>query len=813
MVVSCRIKGARRGAALLLLGLAWLALLGGAQTAAASSNLDYNGGPVAHSISGVIVDWGPNINSLYTNETTGDPGFVKYLAGASGSTGGIGGVLAQYMDNTGHNAVNAASYGQQYQITPSVSSTTITDAQIQSELASQIQAGHLPRPAGNGLQTIYLVLFPSADTECIDSQTCSANAPDPATQAFCAYHGNTNLPDSTNVLYAVLPDNTSGPMSTECGNASTLLGDQTSYLSHEWSETITDPLGTAWWDSSGNEVGDKCNQFMGVQGSWTVQFEWSNLDSNCASGESAYNAPTASFLAPSTALASQPVSFNASSSSDPSANTASITNTSYAISSGISSYQWTWGDGTSTTSTTPAATHTYAGVGTYQASLAVTDKLGFTSTVTHQVAITTGGTLAPVTTTGAASGISDTGATLNGTINPESQAVQYHFAYGTSASSLTHSTPLSTGPTGATASAVSATLSGLSGSTSYYYRLDVVSGAQTYSGAVQSFATNATPPAPQTPVIATGSASQITTGAAVLAGTINPGGSRAVSYDFSYGTSATHLSSATRLTSGPSGTTGIPVSATVSGLTARTTYYFRLDVSLAGHTYSGAVRSFTTLTPAPSASTGPVARVTSSSATVAGTVAPNGVQTSYHVEFGATTAYGHSSPSLSAGAASGSVPVAVTLSGLAPRTLYHYRLVATSVGGTAVGADRTLITAQGFGRAPRFTFHVRSRAALPAVLRGQLNVQFSCSMGCSAHFAVTVASVGVIRFAPVSATLARAHGEVRSGGSGSAAVRFVPGVRNRLAHHRSLKLLVSGYAISSGSAPSAPAIAQLTLTP
>ena len=29
-------------------------------------------------------------------------------------------------------------------------------------------------------------------------------------------------------------------------------------LSHEHNETITDPDGNAWYDSSGNEIGDKC---------------------------------------------------------------------------------------------------------------------------------------------------------------------------------------------------------------------------------------------------------------------------------------------------------------------------------------------------------------------------------------------------------------------------------------------------------------------------------------------------------------------------------------------------------------------------
>ena len=45
-----------------------------------------------------------------------------------------------------------------------------------------------------------------------------------------------------------------------------------------------------------------------------------------------------------------------------------------------------------------------------------------------------GGTSAPVVTTSAASGVTCTAATLNGTVNPEGAATTYQFQYGTSTS-------------------------------------------------------------------------------------------------------------------------------------------------------------------------------------------------------------------------------------------------------------------------------------------------------------------------------------------------------------------------------------------
>src|SRR5581483_11843132 len=66
--------------------------------------LQYWGGPVAHSMTGVVVDWGSSINPIYTDQDSGDPGLLKYLEANSGSTGDVSAVLAQYMDSSGANS-------------------------------------------------------------------------------------------------------------------------------------------------------------------------------------------------------------------------------------------------------------------------------------------------------------------------------------------------------------------------------------------------------------------------------------------------------------------------------------------------------------------------------------------------------------------------------------------------------------------------------------------------------------------------------------------------------------------------------------
>ena len=94
----------------------------------------------------------------------------------------------------------------------------------------------------------------------------------------------------------------------------------------------------------------------------------------------------------------------------------------------------------------------------------------------------------------------------------------------------------------------------------------------------------------------------------------------------------------------------------------------------------------------PIVSTGGVSGLTTTAATLLGTVTPNLRTTSYRFEYGPTTAYGNLTPeeSLPAGAAAESVSAA--LSGLTPGATYHYRLLATNAEGASTGSDATFTT-------------------------------------------------------------------------------------------------------------------------
>ena len=91
----------------------------------------------------------------------------------------------------------------------------------------------------------------------------------------------------------------------------------------------------------------------------------------------------------------------------------------------------------------------------------------------------------------------------------------------------------------------------------------------------------------------------------------------------------------------------------------------------------------------PAVTTGAAASVTQTTATLTGTVTPNGAPTSYFFEYGPTSLYGAQTATT---AISAKQTVAVPIGGLAPFTTYHYRLVAQNSKGITKGKDRTFKT-------------------------------------------------------------------------------------------------------------------------
>ena len=113
------------------------------------------------------------------------------------------------MVSTGNPARISASVagpsGGSYEIVPTTPSTTVSDSDVQSELAKQIAAGKLPPPdldAAGNVNALYMFDFPpdvsitgpTGHRSCID---------------FCAYHG-TAIIGGKSVPYGIHPDFTGG---------------------------------------------------------------------------------------------------------------------------------------------------------------------------------------------------------------------------------------------------------------------------------------------------------------------------------------------------------------------------------------------------------------------------------------------------------------------------------------------------------------------------------------------------------------------------------------------------------------------------
>jgi hypothetical protein len=192
-------------------------------------------------------------------------------------------------------------------------------------------------------------------------------------------------------------------------------------------------------------------------------------------------------------------------------------------------------------------------------------------------------------------------------------------------------------------------------------------------------------------------ASSVTQVGATLNGTIDPEGIP-TSYHFVYGPTAAYGSVA------PFPDKYVPVneaddavSEVVGELTPGTTYHFALVANSPAGDVVGPDETLTTPpVPVPAVVTGGAAEVTVGSATLSGSVDPQGFETGYYFEYGSTTAYGSRWPGLpvAIGGLTGAQPIVSLVQNLLPGTLYHYRLVALNPGGAGYGADQTLVTQQ-----------------------------------------------------------------------------------------------------------------------
>lgn len=202
-------------------------------------------------------------------------------------------------------------------------------------------------------------------------------------------------------------------------------------------------------------------------------------------------------------------------------------------------------------------------------------------------------------------------------------------------------------------------------------------------------------PAPP-PSVSTAAATATTSSGTTLNGTVNPNGQQ-TQYGFQYGPTSGY-GHETLVTSAGAGTTPIALSATLGSLASGSTYHFRIIAISSAGTSVGSDLTFTTSGTAPgpsappTATTGPASGVGQAAATLSGSVNPKGQAASYVFEYGPTTNLGFQAGSVGAGSGSAAVAAKAVVADLQPGTTYHFRLVASSRGGTALGVEQTFTT-------------------------------------------------------------------------------------------------------------------------
>lgn len=291
--------------------------------------------------------------------------------------------------------------------------------------------------------------------------------------------------------------------------------------------------------------------------------------------------------------------------------------------------------------------------------------------------------------TDAPSAVTPTTATLNGSFDADDDGTHYYFEWGTD-TSYGNTTAVPPGiDVGSTPGMKqrSAGISGLSSYTRYHYRIVAANSLGTSYGEDETLLTDA----PDPPTIGATGVSDVGRSGATIHTVVNPDFG-ITHYTIEYGTNGiygTEIPSAVPLDPDD---TDHPIATNLSGLQPGTTYHFRVVAENFGGTTLGPDIAFTTLD-TPGIASDEASAVTKTTANLSALINPKLSATTFHIEYGPTGAYGSATrESGSIGADDQSHPVSVPLSGLAPGTAYHFRIVASNGVGTTAGPDRVFNT-------------------------------------------------------------------------------------------------------------------------
>ncbi|MBV8503976.1 MAG: hypothetical protein JO006_19925 [Paucibacter sp.] len=211
-----------------------------------ANGISYHGGPLITSVSGVNVYY-----IFYGSWTSNQQALLTSLMMGLGGTP-IFNINTSYYDGSKRRVVNAVTLKGQANDNYSLGKS-LSDANIQTIVANQIQAGALPSDT-NG---VYFVLTAPdvAETSGFGSQ-------------YCGWHTHGTI-GGADIKYAFVGNATTIAPSG-CGvnnpspNGDGGIDGMASVIYHELSEASTDPDLNAWYDRRGQENADKCAWTFGT---------------------------------------------------------------------------------------------------------------------------------------------------------------------------------------------------------------------------------------------------------------------------------------------------------------------------------------------------------------------------------------------------------------------------------------------------------------------------------------------------------------------------------------------------------------------